>query len=134
LPYELKKEVVTKVPYHNIDAIGPAGSINSSVDDMSRYLIFQLGDGKYEGKQIVAEGDLREMHSPQTAILDPPPAFSMPHLGHFIYGLSWVATSYRGLDMILHDGGNKGLYELLCDNTTELMDKVCQIHYSEHTS
>ena len=31
LPYELKKEVVTKVPYHNIDAIGPAGSINSSV-------------------------------------------------------------------------------------------------------
>src|SRR5689334_21036183 len=62
LPYELKKEVVTKVPYHNIDAIGPAGSINSSVDDMSRYLIFQLGDGKYEGKQIVAESDLREMH------------------------------------------------------------------------
>ena len=72
LPYELKKEVVSKVPYHNIDAIGPAGSINSSVDDMSHYLIFQLGDGKYEGKQIVAESDLREMHSPQTAIPDPP--------------------------------------------------------------
>src|SRR5690348_4409597 len=38
LPYELKKDIVTKVPYHNIDAIGPAGSINSSVDDMSHYL------------------------------------------------------------------------------------------------
>ena len=113
LPYELKKEVVTKVPYHNIDAIGPAGSINASVDDMSHYLIFQLGDGKYEGKQIVAESDLREMHSPQTAIPDPPPAFSMPGLGHFSYGLAWVATSYRGHDLVWHNGGIDGFYALL---------------------
>src|SRR2546430_13683409 len=48
----------TLFPYTTLfRSIGPAGSINSSVDDMSRYLIFQLGDGKYEGKQIVAEGD-----------------------------------------------------------------------------
>ena len=113
LPYELKKEVVTKVPYHNIDAIGPAGSINSSVEDMSHYLIFQLGDGKYEGKQIVAENDLREMHSPQTAIPDPPPAFSMPGLGHFSYGLAWVATSYRGHNLVWHNGGIDGFYALL---------------------
>lgn len=113
LPYELKKDVVTKVPYHNIDAIGPAGSINSSVDDMSHYLIFQLGDGKYEAKQIVAEGDLREMHSPQTAIPDPPPAFSMPGLGHFSYGLAWVATAYRGHNLVWHNGGIDGFYALL---------------------
>lgn len=113
LPYELKKEVVTKVPYHNIDAIGPAGSINSSVDDMSHYLILQLGDGKYESKQIVAESDLREMHSPQTAIPDPPPAFSMPGLGHFSYGLAWVATSYRGHNLVWHNGGIDGFYALL---------------------
>ncbi|PYT93627.1 MAG: hypothetical protein DMG36_08820 [Acidobacteria bacterium] len=113
LPYELKKEVVSKVPYHNIDAIGPAGSINSSVDDMSHYLIFQLGDGKYEGKPIVAESDLREMHSPQTAIPDPPPAFSMPGLGHFSYGLAWVATSYRGHNLVWHNGGIDGFYALL---------------------
>jgi len=113
LPYELKKEVVTKIPYHNIDAIGPAGSINSNVDDMSHYLIFQLGDGKYEGKQVVAENDLREMHSPQTAIPDPPPAFSMPGLGHFSYGLAWVATSYRGHNLVWHNGGIDGFYALL---------------------
>ena len=113
LPYELKKEIVTKVPYHNIDAIGPAGSINSSVDDMSHYLTFQLGDGKYEGKRIAAESDLREMHSPQTAIPDPPPAFSMPGLGHFSYGLAWVATSYRGHNLVWHNGGIDGFYALL---------------------
>ncbi|HKD51900.1 MAG TPA: serine hydrolase [Candidatus Acidoferrum sp.] len=113
LPYELKKDVVTKVPYHNIDAIGPAGSINSSVDDMSHYLVFQLGDGKYEGKQIIAESDLREMHSPQTAVPDLPPAFSLPGLGHFSYGLAWVATSYRGHNLVWHNGGVDGFYALL---------------------
>src|SRR5256884_7519345 len=102
LPYELKKEVVTKVPFHNIDAIGPAGAINSSVDDMAHYLIFQLGEGRYDGKPIVAESDLREMHSPQTAIPDPPPAFSMSGLGHFSYGLAWVVTAYRGHNLVWH--------------------------------
>ena len=113
LPYELKKDVVTRVPFHNIDAIGPAGSINSSVADMSHYLIFQLGDGKCDGKPIVAEGDLREMHSPQTAIPDPPPAFSMSGLGHFSYGLAWVVTAYRGHNLVWHNGGIDGFYALL---------------------
>jgi CubicO group peptidase (beta-lactamase class C family) len=113
LPYELKKEVVTKVPFHKIDAIGPAGSINSSVDDMSHYLTFQLGDGKYGDKKIVEGSDLREMHSPQTAIPDPPPAFSLPGLGHFSYGLAWVVTSYRGHNLVWHNGGIDGFYALL---------------------
>src|SRR5467141_1929915 len=113
LPYQLKKDLITKVPYHNIDAIGPAGSINSSVDDMSHYLSFQLGDGKYGNKQIVSESNLREMHSPQTAIPDPPPAFSLPGLGHFSYGLAWVVTSYRGHNLVWHNGGIDGFYALL---------------------
>jgi CubicO group peptidase (beta-lactamase class C family) len=113
LPYEWRKEAVKKVPFHNIDAIGPAGSINSSVDDMSHYLAFQLGDGKLGDKQIVSESDLREMHSPQTAIPDPPPAFSLPGLGHFSYGLAWVVTSYRGHNLVWHNGGIDGFYALL---------------------
>jgi CubicO group peptidase (beta-lactamase class C family) len=113
LPYALKKDTVTRVPYHNIDAIGPAGSINSSVDDMSRYLTFQLGDGKYGDKRIVSESNLREMHTPQTAIPDPPPAFNLPGLGHFSYGLAWVVTSYRGHNLVWHNGGIDGFYALL---------------------
>jgi CubicO group peptidase (beta-lactamase class C family) len=113
LGYELKKEAVSKVPYHNIDAIGPAGSINSSVDEMSHYLTLQLGDGKYAGKQIVSESNLREMHGPQTAIPDPPPALSLPGLGHFSYGLAWVVTSYRGHNLVWHNGGIDGFYALL---------------------
>jgi CubicO group peptidase (beta-lactamase class C family) len=113
LPYEWKKDEVTKVPFHNIDAIGPAGSINSSVQEMSHYLALQLGDGKYEGKQIVSQANLREMHNPQTAIPDPPSQVSMPGLGHFSYGLAWVVTSYRGRNLVWHNGGIDGFYALL---------------------
>lgn len=113
LPYELKKEVVTQVPFHNIDAIGPAGSINSSIADMSHYLTFQLGDGKYEGKQLVSESNLRMMHSPQTSMSDLPAAFSFPELGHFSYALTWVATAYRGHNLVWHNGGIDGFYALL---------------------
>jgi CubicO group peptidase (beta-lactamase class C family) len=113
LPYELKKEVVTQVPFHNIDAIGPAGSINSSVADMSHYLTFQLGDGKYEGKQLVSESNLRLMHSAQTAMPGLPPALSLPELGNVSYGLTWVVTAYRGHNLVWHNGGIDGFYALL---------------------
>jgi CubicO group peptidase (beta-lactamase class C family) len=113
LPYELKKEVVTQVPFHNIDAIGPAGSINSSIADMSHYLMFQLGDGKYDGKQLVSENNLRMMHNAQTTMPALPPAFSFPELGHFSYGLTWVVTAYRGHNLVWHNGGIDGFYALL---------------------
>jgi CubicO group peptidase (beta-lactamase class C family) len=113
LPYELKKDVVTKVPFHNIDAIGPAGSINSTVDDMTHYLTFQLGDGKYGDKQIISESTLREMHSPQTAMPEEPSRFNLPGLGHLSYGLGWVVTSYRGHNLVWHNGGIDGFYALL---------------------
>src|SRR5438046_3128970 len=53
------------------------------------------------------------MHSPQTAIPDPPPAFSMSGLGHFSYGLAWVVTAYRGHNLVWHNGGIDGFYALL---------------------
>lgn len=112
-PYELKKEVVTKVPFHPIDAIGPAGSINSSVDDMSHYAIFQLGDGTYDGKRVVLESDLREMHAPQTTMPDAPQRSQLPGLGHMSYALGWVSTSYRGHSLVWHNGGIDGFYALL---------------------
>jgi len=113
LAYEWRKDAVKLVPYHNIDSIGPAGSINSSVNDMSNYLIFQLGDGTWQGKRLVSESNLHMMHSPQTTVADPPAAFSFPELGHAAYGFAWVVTSYRGHNLVWHNGGIDGFYALL---------------------
>ncbi len=112
-PYSLKKDVVTKVPFKNIDAIGPAGSINSSINDMSHYLMFQLGDGTYNGKRIVSEGNLKLVHTGQTAITQLPEFFSQNGLGPMTYAMGWVDTTYRGRHMVWHNGGIDGFHSLL---------------------
>src|ERR1700746_4104142 len=86
-PYSLKREVVTKVPFKNVDAIATAGSINSSINDMSRYLIFQLGDGTYNGKRIVSQKNLKLVHTGQTAITSLPESFTQNGLGPMTYAM-----------------------------------------------
>jgi len=112
-PYSLKKDIVSKVPFKNVDAIGPAGSINSSINDMSRYLIFQLGDGTYNGKRIVSQNNLKLVHTGQTAMSGLPEFFTQNGLGPMAYAMGWVDTTYRGHHMVWHNGGIDGFYSLL---------------------
>ena len=112
-PYSLKKDVVTKVPFKNIDSIGPAGSINSSINDMSRYLIFQLGDGTYNQKRVVSEKNLKLVHTGQTAIGAAPEFFTQNGLGPMTYAMGWVDTTFRGHHMVWHNGGIDGFHSLL---------------------
>jgi hypothetical protein len=112
-PYSLKKDIVSKVPFKNVDAIGPAGSINSSINDMSRYVIFQLGDGTYDGKRIVSQNNLRLVHTGQTPITGLPEFFTQNGLGPMTYAMGWVDTTYRGHHMVWHNGGIDGFYSLL---------------------
>jgi CubicO group peptidase (beta-lactamase class C family) len=112
-PYSLKKDIVTKVPFKNVDAIGPAGSINSSINDMSRYVIFQLGDGTYNGQRIVSQNNLKLVHTGQTPITGLPEFFTQNGLGPMTYAMGWVDTTYRGHHMVWHNGGIDGFYSLL---------------------
>jgi CubicO group peptidase (beta-lactamase class C family) len=46
------------------DPQSPAGGVSSSVNDMTKWLRLQIGNGKFEGKQYVAEKTLAETHHP----------------------------------------------------------------------
>jgi hypothetical protein len=93
-----------------VDSIGPAGSINSNVEDISNYLILQLGKGKFSGQQIVSEANLNLMHRPQTVM---PTSLLYRELGQSSYGMGWVVTAYRGHLYIWHNGGIDGFYSLI---------------------
>ena len=71
LPYGEKKDQVVEIPYRNIDAIGPAGSINSNVVDMANWVILNLNKGKFAGQQVVSEAAMTQIQSPQMVIQDP---------------------------------------------------------------
>lgn len=107
LPYGEKKDKVEEIPYRNIDAIGPAGSINSNVVDMANWVLLNLNKGKFGDKPIVSEAALTQIHSPQMVIQDPVFLLlsNFPELYYPSYGLGWIITSYRG-HTVLHHGGN----------------------------
>lgn len=46
------------------DAQSPAGGVNSSVTDLAKWLILQLGGGKFNGRQIIPAASLLETHIP----------------------------------------------------------------------
>ena len=103
-------ETVNEMPFYDIHNVGPAGSINSNVEEMARYAIFQLGDGKAGDQQIVSKSNLELTHTAQVPMGG---QSEFKELGPRNYGMGWVVTSYRGHRMIWHNGGIDGFYALL---------------------
>ena len=110
LPYRENNDDVKEIPFRNIDAIGPAGSINSNVTDMARWLLLHLNQGKYDDKQIISPSNLLQMHTPQIAL---PSQFEYPEVLNSCYGLGWINFVYRGHNLIQHGGGIDG-FSALC--------------------
>jgi CubicO group peptidase (beta-lactamase class C family) len=98
--------VVRSMPYRVIEAMGPAGSVNSTAEDMARWVRFQLGDGTVDGTQVVSKATLDEMHSPQIVASLPLLGLIDPKMSPYIlYGMGWFIQPYRGHHLI-HHGGN----------------------------
>ncbi len=105
-PYGENEKKVQRIPFRNIDEIGPAGSINSSVEEMIRYIQFHLDLGKVGGKQLLSEKNARQMQTPQ--MVQPAPQQYYPELGPSSYGLGLMITTYRGHRLVSHGGGIDG--------------------------
>lgn len=101
------QDSVIRVPYRNLDAVGPAGSINASVEDMARYLTMHMMSGTFNGTEIMNARDAREMQSPQMVMPRPPVAANgeWTELGDESYGLGFFLNTYRG-HRLVHHGGN----------------------------
>ncbi len=110
LPYRKQKDEVKEIPFRNIDQIGPAGSINSSAEDMLIYLLMHMNLGKSGAKQILSEGNAVQMQTPQMVI---PGAIRWTELGHASYGMGLFITAYRGHKLVHHGGNIDGFSALL---------------------
>lgn len=108
LAYNLINDSIAKViPYRNIDAVGPAGSINSSAKDMAKWLIAWINTGKYNGKQIIPVKFRNEAMTTQMAN-GSLPNLESPEVHNIGYGLAWGISSYRGHYRVEHGGGIDG--------------------------
>jgi len=101
--------VVKEVPWKDISNIGPAGSLNSSVRDWTKWLRFQMAGGTFEGKRLISEKNLRETQTPQMVVRDEAPWAELnPETTMSVYGLGWRLQDYRGRQLISHGGSIDG--------------------------
>lgn len=90
-------------------ATAPAGAINSSARDLANWMLFQLGDGTFEGKRILSAEALQETHTPQIVVATTPEFRAARQLRYFAgYGLGWQVFDYRGRLLLWHTGGGDG--------------------------
>jgi CubicO group peptidase (beta-lactamase class C family) len=81
----------------------PAGSIFSSVNDLSRFVIAFMNGGQIEGKQVLSPPLIKQLSSPQA---DQPGS-------EWKYGYGLAIGKNRGVRMVEHSGGRSGYGSLI---------------------
>jgi CubicO group peptidase (beta-lactamase class C family) len=74
-------------------ALGGAGDINSTVEDMARWIRLQLGNGSFEGRRIVSPENLAFTRTPKVAVND-----------QMSYALGWYIYPTPNGNIVWHDG------------------------------
>ncbi|HEY7125462.1 MAG TPA: serine hydrolase [Ktedonobacterales bacterium] len=111
LPYSEKKDEIKEVPfYRKFQAMGPAGGINTNLEDIVHWLRFQLSEGKHGETQLLAAEHLTQNHTPHTVVPagESIPLSKYPEIANWCYGQGWSVGSYRGHRMVQHGGSIDG--------------------------
>ena len=104
--YVFANDAFIEPPYMHLGAFAPSGAIVSSVSDMAKFAMFQLGDGTWEGERLVSEAMLKELHTHQ--MIGTPYFWEFEEIQCAEYGLGWFTDIYRGRKMINHGGNTNG--------------------------
>jgi CubicO group peptidase (beta-lactamase class C family) len=113
--YELKKDsIIKKMDYYRISGMSPAGSINSSVNEMSNWLITWINGGKYKDKEILPAQFVSEAQSSQMVVSGGVPGKLRPELFLSNYGYGWFNSSYKGHYRVQHGGNIDGFSANTC--------------------
>ena len=93
------------------DVTAPAGAVQSSAADLANWMIFQLGDGTFQGKRILSPEVMTEMHSIQIIIPGGQAFRTARQIKYFGgYGLGWQVMDYRGNRIFWHSGAGDGQF------------------------
>jgi CubicO group peptidase (beta-lactamase class C family) len=95
------QRAVIKIGYEALDAMGPTGSINASIEEMAKYAQMYLG----KPDAPLQAADIMQMSRPHTAIANLSP---FPERGITNYGLGMFVSTYRGHRYVFHGGNLTG--------------------------
>jgi CubicO group peptidase (beta-lactamase class C family) len=103
--YTKRDGKVSRISFRPITNIGPAGAINSSVNEMARWVTTHLNGGKYGETRLANAATVDEMHQAQMVTGSVSPD---PNIIGGEYGMGWFLTTYRGHRRVEHGGNIDG--------------------------
>jgi CubicO group peptidase (beta-lactamase class C family) len=106
VPHTLIDGRLSAIPYAQLDGLAPAGAISSSVNDMSKWVMALLNDGKLGARQVIPLAAIKATREAQDIV------GSIRHLSgetnYELYGLGWFIQDYANRRLVMHDGGVNG--------------------------
>lgn len=113
--YDVRKDsIIHRQDFYNINGMAPAGAINSSVNDMAKWVTVWLNGGKYMGKEILPAPYVNEAMSSQMVMSGALPGKAHPDAFLSNYGFGWMLSSYRGHYRVEHGGNIDGFSASTC--------------------
>jgi CubicO group peptidase (beta-lactamase class C family) len=101
-PYSIREGRARQIPMlKDLNAIAPAGAVQSNLRDLARWIAFHTT----RSPGLLGEEAWRDLHRPQVEMLE---TDHPPEIQHHAYALGWVHESYRGHDLLVHDGAIDG--------------------------
>jgi CubicO group peptidase (beta-lactamase class C family) len=113
-PHGLVHDTVKVIPVRTTDAIAPAGSVWSSVSDMSKWMRFILDSGRVGTRRLIQPATFREIVAPQMrAPMEEYPALTLAQPHFFSYALGWFVQDYHGDVVWMHTGSIDGMCAII---------------------
>ncbi|MDB4892171.1 MAG: beta-lactamase [Gemmatimonadetes bacterium] len=114
VPHADIRDTVRVVPIKSTDAVAPAGSVWSSVSDMSKWMRFVLDSGRVGTKRLISPANFRELVAPQMRAPMPQyPALELSSPHFFSYALGWFVQDYHGETVWMHTGSIDGMSAII---------------------
>jgi CubicO group peptidase (beta-lactamase class C family) len=92
------------------DKVGPAGSVYSCIDDISKWVACMLDSSKYEGGRLLKPNTWTELFKPQVIVPASQfyPTMEIIKPNWTTYGLGWFQHDYKGKKINYHTGSLAG--------------------------
>ena len=114
VPHAPSGDSAIAVPIKSTDPVASAGSVYSSVSDMSKWMRFVLDSGRVGTKRLIAAATFRELVMPQIAADQATyPALQLSKPDFFSYGLGWFIHDYAGQQVWMHTGSIDGMCAII---------------------
>lgn len=114
VPHAEIRDTLRVVPIRNTDGVAAAGSVWSSVSDMSKWMRFMLDSGRVGDKRLVSAATFSEIIAPQIrAPMQEYPALSLARPKFLSYAFGWFVQDYHGHIVWMHTGSIDGMSAII---------------------